>query len=116
LRQFRQLNDTASVNARLPYWQTEADGDFSHSDVGPFGNHCSRLSVSNEKAYFVRLVGRIEWCSDQPGVSQCEKYDKKLQAVGQYDRDAVAGLQSGTPQLSGQSLNLVGQSSIADDR
>jgi hypothetical protein len=75
LRQFRQLNDTASVNARLPYWQTEADGGFSHSDVGPFGNHCSRLSVSNEKAYFVRLVGRIEWCSDQPGVSQCEKYD-----------------------------------------
>jgi hypothetical protein len=57
LLQFRQLNDTASINARLPYWQTEADGDFSHSDVGLFGNNCSRLSVSNEKAYFVGLVG-----------------------------------------------------------
>ena len=37
------------------------------------------------------LVGRIEKCGDQPGVSQREKYDKKLQAVRQYNRHAVAG-------------------------
>jgi hypothetical protein len=100
----------------LPYRQTKSSGGFPHSDVGAFGDNCLRLSVFDEKAYFVKLVGRIEWYSDQPGVSQREKYDKKLQAVEQYDRHAVAGLQSGIPQLSGQSLNLVGESFIANDR
>ena len=80
------------VNARLPYRQIKSSGGFPHSDVGAFGDNCLRSSVFDVKSEFrPDLSAGLSECRDQPGVSQREEYDKKLQAVGQYDRHAVAG-------------------------
>jgi hypothetical protein len=67
----------------------------------PSATTASVPSVFDEKAYFVRLVGRIDGYSDQPGVSQREEYNKKLQAVGQCNCYALTGLQAGVTQSPG---------------